>query len=368
MLKVGFFSDQVIYGGGESNLVRLVESISAFCDVTIVAPPGKLLDAAISNGIKTLTMQNVRSRWLKGIPVSWSGDKQLRDRFDIVHAYSLHILPFLLGHPRLYWTVHGPWEKPWGLRAKVIARYVRKTIAVSNDVARACALPAEKLAIIPLGAVRNADCLSVRDETRNLHDFETVNIGVLGRIQRVKGQDIAIEAVCNVARENPARSFRLHFGGAVDPSSQQDKEYQRELETLTFACAGLPNMSIVWHGFIEEPTEFIDSMELMLVPSRYESFSMVLVEALSRGKLVLAPNVGGPAEIISNASVGQKFEAGSVNSLMKSLQYSISELHYNPARIVERARDFTIESQRAAIWKIYELEDTGSPAIKVEMR
>ncbi|WP_082577156.1 glycosyltransferase family 4 protein [Massilia cellulosiltytica] len=353
MIKVGFFSDQVIYGGGESNLVRLAKSLSSLCAVTIVAPPGALLDAAAANGIDTLTMQGVRSRWLKGLPIAWGGDKRILDNFDIVHAYSLHVLPFLLGHPRLFWTVHGPWEKPWGLRAKVIARYVKKAIAVSRDVARSCSFPSEKLAVVPLGAVRNADCLTFPDETKTLHDVETLNIGVLGRIQRVKGQDIAIDAVLGLAKQNPTRSFRLHFGGSVDLSSQQDKEYQRELEKRASICVAVPNISIVWHGFIKEPTAFIDSMDLILVPSRYESFSMVLVEALSRGKLAIAPEIGGPAEIISTLSVGQKFEAGSANSLMQSLQYSISDLRYNPSRIVERARDFTIESQSAAIWKIY---------------
>lgn len=353
MAKIGYFSDQVIYGGGESNLIRLAKSAAAHHDVTIVAPEGALIDAARTAGVNTVSIKSGRSRWVKGIPLCVNRNRSLIGSFDIAHAYSLHILPMLLGHPKLFWTTHGPWEKPWGMRAKIISIYAKKVIAVSNDVARFCRFDEEKLSTVPLGAVASDECLVMDGSIQSLAGLAVINVGVLGRLQRVKGQDIAISATARAAQADPQRKYRLHLGGALDQNRPEDVEFGREIEALASKCGHISNLEIIWHGFVQEPVAFIDAMDAIFVSSRYESFSMVLVEALSRGKPVVAPRIGGPAEILDSPALGVTFEAGSVESAVSALQQAVSEFEYSPARQVERARFFSIEAQRDSLFRLY---------------
>lgn len=357
MSKIGYFSDQTIYGGGESNLVRLAKTMSAQHDVTIVAPPGRLLEEAIANGIQTISIPRRRSRWVKGVPLSFPGVRRCADQFDIVHAYSLHVLPMLFGHPNLYWTAHGPWEKPWGLRGRIISAQTRAVIAVSQDVEAHCKVAAEKLYTIPLGAIRAADCVTPLPGLKSLSALETIEIGVLGRIQPIKGQDLAIAAVAGLASMHPERRFKLRMGGVADPNNSADIEFENVLKrSATAATVQHRNLEIIWLGFVQNSLGFLDEIDIALVPSRYESFGMVSVEALSRSKPVVAPNIGGCIEIIASEEVGLKFESGNANSLCATLDLAITSFTYSPQKLVRHAMKYTVEAQKDALLKLYGLQ------------
>lgn len=356
MSKIGYFSDQTIYGGGESNLVRLAKMMSAQHDVTVVAPEGRLLEKAVANGIRTISIPERRSRWVKGIPLSMPGARRLAGQFDVVHAYSLHVLPMLLGHPNLYWTTHGPWEKPWGLRGRIISAQARAVIAVSQDVRAHCKIGNDKLYTIPLGAINAADCATPLSGAKGLSSLETVSIGVLGRIQPIKGQDLAIDGISRLASAYPERRFRLRIGGIADPRNSVDVEFEKSLKhNANEATAQHRNLEITWHGFIQNPLRFLDEIDIALVPSRYESFGMVSVEALSRGKLVIAPNIGGCAEIIANDGLGLKFDSGSAESLFATLARAITSFTYSPEKLVQHSMKYTVEAQKDALLKLYGL-------------
>ena len=54
----------------------------------------------------------------------------------------------------------------------------------------------------------------------------------------------------------------------------------------------------------DERDEFIDSIDLYILPSRTETFGMVVVEAMARMKRVVATKCGGPEEIITDSVDG----------------------------------------------------------------
>jgi len=356
MARIGFFTDQTIFGGGETNLIRLATEISKIHDVTILAPEGPLLEKVGMMNIKSICIPKNRSRWIKGVPISTRGLSSLANSFDIAHAYSLHILPSLLGHKRLFWTVHGPWEKPFGLRAKVINYFVEKVIPVSKDVERWCEFSNDKLQVIPLGAIRKDDCLTFGEEVLSLNDLHEIHVGVLSRIQHVKGQDLAIHAMREVALKFPNRMFILHFGGDVDLNNKQDVEYKSALVKMALDCSGIRNLKIIFEGFIEDTKRFIDAMDIVLVASRYESFGMVLIEALARGKLIVSPDVGGPAEIMQELEFSVDYQAGDFYSMAHALSKCLDGFEYKPSAQVVKALEFTIDKQSTSILSLYNLD------------
>jgi glycosyltransferase involved in cell wall biosynthesis len=54
----------------------------------------------------------------------------------------------------------------------------------------------------------------------------------------------------------------------------------------------------------DERNEFVDSIDLYVLPSRTETFGMVVVEAMARMKRVVATKCGGPEEIITDGDDG----------------------------------------------------------------
>jgi len=64
--------------------------------------------------------------------------------------------------------------------------------------------------------------------------------------------------------------------------------------------------------------------DILVVPSRYEPFGMVILEGMLHGLAVMATDVGGPAEIIEHGQTGVLFPARDVAGLSARLQWLIA--------------------------------------------
>lgn len=84
-------------------------------------------------------------------------------------------------------------------------------------------------------------------------------------------------------------------------------------------------------GYKKNPFPFIKSADLLVLPSDYEGFGMVLVEAISLAVPVISSECpGGPAEILRN---NQMFRAGDVEQLASMLSkesFSDYKVELNP--------------------------------------
>ncbi len=77
---------------------------------------------------------------------------------------------------------------------------------------------------------------------------------------------------------------------------------------------------IVWMGFHEQPFDIVDRATALVLPSDWEGFGMVLVEALARGLPVLASDCPvGPREIVSHGVNGWLFSPQDVDTLSRWL-------------------------------------------------
>jgi glycosyltransferase involved in cell wall biosynthesis len=57
---------------------------------------------------------------------------------------------------------------------------------------------------------------------------------------------------------------------------------------------------VFFTGYLEHPEELVQNLDLVLVPSEYEPFGLVAIEAMALKKPVIANNVDGLKEIIEN--------------------------------------------------------------------
>lgn len=120
--------------------------------------------------------------------------------------------------------------------------------------------------------------------SENLVNKKNIELVCIGRFQKIKGQDILIEALERLSMLRPDTNLNLSIVG----DNQEDINYKKSLLDKA-KNINSKNLNIDFLGFQTNVREF-----MVVIPSRYESFSMVAIEALSCGKPVIAPNIGGP--------------------------------------------------------------------------
>lgn len=120
----------------------------------------------------------------------------------------------------------------------------------------------------------------------------SANIGVFGILRQVKGQEYAIKAAAIL--RGRGIHVKLHFFG--------DGPDLEKLQALA-AQSGIKG-SVFFHGQVTRPEAHMSEMDIILIPSLFESFGYVALEAFSVKKPVIASNTGGLPEIVTDGEDG----------------------------------------------------------------
>jgi glycosyltransferase involved in cell wall biosynthesis len=149
----------------------------------------------------------------------------------------------------------------------------------------------------PVREVAPADAAAAR---RELGAAEAdVLIGVFGRLQRWKGQDVFVKAAGEVARARPNVKFAI-VGGSVfglEPEFLEGLRKQASVEGLAD--------KLIFTGFRTDVPRLMAACDVVCHTSRVkEPFGLVIVEAMAVGRPVIATAGGGPSEIIASESDG----------------------------------------------------------------
>ncbi len=149
-----------------------------------------------------------------------------------------------------------------------------------------------------------------------------VVFGFLGFFRRKKGLTELCQAVSLL---NGEYTVRISGHGLLRPW----------LYFLKF-CYGLSQLEIT--SWVTDKDKWFDQIDVLLLPSRSETFGLVLLEAMARNKLVIASNTGGPAEIIKEGVNGLLVPRRSPKLLAKTMQEVIDEPE-SPRSMRESCRD-----------------------------
>lgn len=122
----------------------------------------------------------------------------------------------------------------------------------------------------------------------------------VGRVQPLKGIDVVVEAFARV-RERHENARLAIIGGPSGPQGSVELSQVREMVD----GAGLAG-SVDLHDPVEHQVlaRYYQSADVLLVPSRSESFGLVAVEAQACGLPVVAANVGGLSYAVADGSSG----------------------------------------------------------------
>ena len=143
---------------------------------------------------------------------------------------------------------------------------------------------------------------------------EIINIGFLGSLKNNnKGLDLLLKSVSLLKR----RDFILHIGGdgeLLNNFKKMAKDLDIESE-CNFYGEITPN----------EIADFYSKLDLFVLPSRSETFGIVLIEAMACGIPVIATRCGGPQEIVtpSTGILVQTDNAEELRTAILSISQSI---------------------------------------------
>lgn len=125
---------------------------------------------------------------------------------------------------------------------------------------------------------------------------EPLRILYAGRLQRVKGVLELVDACARLAGE-----WRLAVIGGDTPTAPVGRSMQDTIETM---CAGDSRVSLLDQVSREELQMIYGQHDLLVVPSAFEVWPNVALEAMRAGLPILSTPVGGLTEIVADGVTG----------------------------------------------------------------
>ena len=237
-----------------------------------------------------------------------------RERFDIVHAHSsiagvlARVAARLAGVPMVVFTLHGyatldfdrsPLRPLFWTIEKLMDRCTDGYVAICQYVKDTWSgrklVDPDRVAVIYNGVdpERLSQAVDTVRMRRELGVPETAPvIGTVGLHEVQKGTRFLVEAMPAVLREFP--TCRLVLVG--------DGPLRAELEALV-GRLGLGE-SVIFAGWRNDAATLLRLFDLFCLPSRMESFGLVMLEAFAHGKPVIATRTSGPCEVIADGKNG----------------------------------------------------------------
>jgi 1,4-alpha-glucan branching enzyme len=252
-------------------------------------------------------------------------------QFDIIHAHDWLVfyaakesknalqLPLLATiHATEYGRNQGKLDTPVQQRIHALEnkladeadQLVVCSIYMQEEVIRLFHVPIHKTTHIPNGVIPFRAAAASLDNVNPLlsialfsGDEQNRIIAFLGRLVYEKGVHILIAAMRLVLKRHPEAKLIIAGTGP-------------ELEALERLAAPLGDR-VSFTGFLDEAdkTQLLLSAELCVIPSIYEPFGLVALEAMASGTPLIVSDTGGLAEIVDHGINGCKVPPGDANAL-----------------------------------------------------
>lgn len=325
------------FGGAERFVVSLAEQLERNgWDATVLTAHAKIRKLAHEQGVK------VRRGWWWSAQ-NWSGARilltpayfawqivltvwylqlLLRLRPDVVHAQSKDdflaatFAARLLGK-RVVWTDHAdlkyvyrnvtiPFKNPIGKLVRFASRFAAAITLVSDSERRLVQSALGR----PLPARYRTVYNGIVDHKQAPHkrkpeDARAIVFCATSRMVAAKGISELIQAFSAISGKSSA--YRLWLVGSGPEAERFKKE-----------AAGNPD--ITFFGHTNKPLEYLAASDIFIHPSHHEGFSLSIIEAAMLGKPVIACDVGGNPEIITNGANGLLVPAMDADALAKAME------------------------------------------------
>lgn len=303
-------------GGAQRMALADAEHLSRFYDLLIAAPPGPLQasfaacgelvdpppslplwsDAGLRLWSRRVAATAVHARRLSALI-------RRRGVSAVVTNSTVSMSPVLAarltGVPVL---VHArdPLESPLAPAARALHRALATTVIAISSPTRAPFEGGRARVVL----IR--DGIAVPPRPRPFNGRGSIRLGVIGTIERRKGQDVAVSALPSLVERGLDVTLEL-VGPAPDPAFEAEV---RELAER-LGVAGM----VRWRGEVPSADAAFEGVDIALLPSRGEGLPLTAMEALVRELPVVASRVDGLPEAVRDGETGLLVEPGDPRAL-----------------------------------------------------
>lgn len=260
-----------------------------------------------------------------------------REKVALIHAHLLgstltYSILSLIARLPLIATLHGrvdinPRERFVAIKQTIMRLGVDKLIAVSRDLASYI----EARGLFPRSAIdviyngvdqhRYTQSSVASLKTQLNIPADATLIGSLGNIRPAKNYETLISAVRLLNNPN------VHFIIAGHKKKDLMDKLQTQMEAE--GVAG----QIHFIGFYDNTPDFLAQLDMFVLSSSSEGFSIATIEAMAAGLPVIATRCGGPEEILQHLTTGYLIPT----EMPDQLAAAIKHLQENPALAAQLA-------------------------------
>jgi D-inositol-3-phosphate glycosyltransferase len=241
-------------------------------------------------------------------------------------------------------------------------RIIAATAAEREQLSTLYGVDTQKVTIIPPGVDTHHFYPIPSDEAKEAIGIPSQDRMALfvGRIEPLKGVDTLIRAMAIV--KETCTTFRCpHYLVIIGGDPEEDpQKMSAEMGRLHNLCQdlGLDEM-ILFLGKRGQATlpYYYAAAEVVVMPSHYESFGMVALEAMACGTPVIASRVGGLAHLIKDGETGYFVPAQDPHALAEKLRLVFIDEDLRKrlgSQAAQYAHDFCWEMVTSQIVDVYQ--------------
>jgi glycosyltransferase involved in cell wall biosynthesis len=321
-------------GGLELSTIRLAKALSdKGVPTSIIIPPNSpLQQRAIETGVDVILLS---PRWKYGdFATSIQLGRVLKERaIDLVilmQSKDIHLAAMAsLFSPNskliFYQQMQSGYNKRDLFHSLIYSRlslWLTLTESTKKDVLNYTRMSEEKVIVLPLGTdLREFNPLRIdKLEARNSFGLpkEANIVGVLGRLDKQKGQEVLLRAVPEVVKQHSIIVFVI-----AGDETARESGYKAYLEGL---CKTLGiERYVKFLPFTNDVPRFMAALDVFVLPSFCETYGLVVIEAMAMGLPVIATNAGGVPEIVTNGETGLLVEPRNSDALSASINQVLGD-------------------------------------------
>jgi len=295
------------HGGSPTSLLDIVTHLDRdrFEPLVLCPAAGELSERLGEVEVPVVTRQFVelkRETALQfGLDVAWYHRWLRRESIALVHVNTLDWRPSVVLAARLRGIpcVQHVRNLPHQERRNFSFRWANRIITVSDDVGRP--FREDPLFRDKTRTIYNPVDLSCYEDHEDRRPDIAADgrpvIGFVGQLKAGKGVHTLIEALSRVLERHPTALLVIV---GCDPSETGD--YERECRRLAEERRIEPQ--VIFTGFRRDVPAWMRTFDVFVLPTRYETFGKVVIEAMAAGCPVVASAVGGIPEILCRPELG----------------------------------------------------------------
>jgi glycosyltransferase involved in cell wall biosynthesis len=314
LLKILHIDPEKRWGGGEAQVLGLLSYLAkrGHHNDLLIHPDGRLFQQSQALSVRALPLVVRNDLDFRPIP-------KLRrlirnENYDVIHFHTkrAHALSFWLSHgspgPKYVVTrrMDYPESHSWYTRY-LYNRKMDGVIVISGKIRELlieAGVEREKIRLIHSGIDPRPFETAAHDRAV---DCERIVVGMMAVLEERKGHRVLLEA----ARRLKARGCQIGYRLAGEGS------LRKSLEETTIQLGLKENVQFL--NFVSDIPAFLNSVDIVVLPSLFEGLGVSVLEAMAAGKAVIASRVGGIAEVVVDTVTGFLVAPGDAEALANAI-------------------------------------------------